>query len=439
MRNLLLYLYCARVFTFGSFTAPASTRRRRPLRRLPATAAMLDYAASRGQEQGPALQQSRPKNTSWFSPASWLDHAVARSTVIPYAGVPYEPEVFLSRNSRFKIAKKYLHKQLLLKAHRQLRLERPHLDSSQRVLWIYAKRNFGDATMDLAGRALLKDSGIRLDLLALPSQVPLFREDDIFGRVYGDPLEVDASRYDAILLSEYNLPSIRLKTQYFGKLPYACLYQHFNGPDRNQTRFSYASVNDVFSLGHSVDTLAAISKPYLASSDATRESVRDLLPAQPFIVLAAGGVDPDRTYHRWPEFIDLLSRCDDARAPKDIVVLGSDNGTEIAQQLCAGAPGNVRIQTLTGKLAFLQAREVVAHAALFIGADGGLMHVAHSTATPSVSLFSHREPPYLRLTEACHSIGLQGSGNVDTIAPAQIMEAALQQLASHGPAGSGGR
>ncbi|MFC5430396.1 glycosyltransferase family 9 protein [Paraburkholderia denitrificans] len=89
------------------------------------------------------------------------------------------------------------------------------------------------------------------------------------------------------------------------------------------------------------------------------------------------------------------------------------------------------IRSLTGKLAFLQAREIVAHAALFVGADGGLMHVAHSTSTPSVSLFSHREPPYLRLTEACHSIGLQCGGNVDTIEPAQIMDAVRQQLTAH--------
>lgn len=378
------------------------------------------------------FQQPRP-STSWFAPANWLDNAVARSVNIPYAGVPHEPDVFLNGNSRIKIAKKYLHKRMLLGVRRQLRHERPHLDGSQRVLWIYAKRNFGDATMDMAGRALLKNTGVRLDLLTLPSQVPLFREDDIFGRVYGDPLEVDANLYDAILLSEYNLQSIRLKARYFRKLPHACLYQYFNGPDRNQTCFSYAGVNDVFSLGYDVDELASISKPYLSSCDATRDSVRPLLPAQPFIALAAGGVDPNRTYHRWPEFVDMLSRCDDARIPKELAVLGSDNGTEIAQNLCARAPGNVAIRSLTGKLAFLQAREIVAHAALFVGADGGLMHVAHSTSTPSVSLFSHREPPYLRLTEACHSIGLQGSGNVDTIEPAQIMDAVLQQLATRQP------
>ena len=371
------------------------------------------------------------RNFSWFPPVRWLAGVVARSTLIPFAGVPHEPAAYLGRNGRLKIAKKYLHKRWLLRARGQLPLERAHLDGSQRLLWIYAKRNFGDATMDLAGRALLKGRGVRVDLLALPSLVPLFAEDDLFGRVYGDPAQVDASRYDAVVLSEYNLPSIRLKARHFGKLPYACLYQYFNGPDRNQTRFSYAAVNEVFSLGLGADELAAVSKPYLASSAATRESVRELLPAQPFIALAAGGLDFNRTYHRWPEFVELLGRCEDAGMPREVVLLGSDNGLESARELCVASPGNVRIRSLVGRLTFLQSREVVARAALFVGADGGLMHVAHSTATPSVSLFSDREPPYLRLTEACRSIGLQGSGDVDTIAPGLILDAALKQLAAY--------
>ncbi|MEX3909646.1 heptosyltransferase, partial [Paraburkholderia sp. BR14319] len=53
---------------------------------------------------------------------------------------------------------------------------------------------------------------------------------------------------------------------------------------------------------------------------------------------------------------------------------------------------------------------------------------------PSVSLFRDQEPPALRLTEACRSIGLQGSGNVDTIPPAQVVGAVLRQLAAHAPA-----
>ena len=156
--------------------------------------------------------------------------------------------------------------------------------------------------------------------------------------------------------------------------------------------------------------------------------MRDLIPAQPFIALAAGGIDPNRTYHRWPEFLDLLERCDTPGMPKEIVVLGSDNGLEIAQQLCATPRRDLRISSQVGKLSFLQTRALVEQSSLFVGADGGLMHVAHTTPTPSVSLFSHREPPYLRLTDACRSIGLQAEGNVDTIAPSQVMDAVLQQL-----------
>lgn len=357
-----------------------------------------------------------------------MDKAVTRSTRIPFDGVPYEPEVYLQKTSRLTIAKKYLHKDGLLKLYGQPRRELRRLDRSQRILWIYARRNFGDATMDMAGRALLKGLGYRLDLLTLPALHRLFEEDDVFGNVYSNPADVDARQYDAILLSEFNLQSIRLKTRYFRQTPFACLFQFFNGPDRNQTCFSFATVNAVFALGHTASELERRSKPYLSASAATRESVQPHLPAGPFIALATGGIDPDRTYHRWAELVDLLERSDDPRIPRTLVLLGSDNGVDIARELCALRTQRVKMESLVGQLAFLQAREIVARAALFVGTDGGLMHVAHTTDTPSVSLFSFREPPALRLTEACRSIGLQEHGNVDSIAPETIMNAIVSQL-----------
>lgn len=363
-----------------------------------------------------------------FIASRWTQTAVTRSTQIPFDGVPHEPDVYLAHTSRLTIAKKYLHKAALLKLYGQPPLELHRLDRSQRILWIYARRNFGDATMDMAGRALLKGLGYRLDLLTLPALHKLFEEDDVFGHVYSNPADIDASQYDAILLQEFNLPSIRLKARHFRRMPFACLFQFFNGPDRNQTCFSFASVNALFALGHSASELQRLSKPYLATSAATRDSVQPLVPAEPFIALATGGIDPNRTYHRWPALLELLERCDDPRIPRTVVLLGSDNGLDIARELCARQTQRVTITSLVGKLAFLQAREVVARAALFVGADGGLMHVAHTTDTPSVSLFSHREPPRLRLTDACHSIGLQQHGNVDTIAPEAIMDAIVRQL-----------
>jgi hypothetical protein len=363
---------------------------------------------------------------------TFFDLPVARSVNIPYEAVPHEPERFLAHASRLHIAKKYWHKRLLLQINGQLPLERKKLDLTQRVLWLYTgKRNFGDATMDLSGRALLRARGAHLDLLTLPHLHPLFAEDDVFTRVFRDVSEIDPDDYDAILMSEYNLPSIRLKTAHFRRLPYACLFQYFYGPDRNQTQFSHAAINDVFSLGHTPAEIAALSKPYLASDTSTPDAVRALIPTGRFIALSVGGMDANRTYRLWPEVLDRLDAqaevaLDDAA--DTIVLLGSDNGAEMARALVQRAYRRLEVRSCVGRLSLLQSREIIAHAALFVGCDGGLMHVAHSTATPSVSLFSNREPPYLRLTRRCQSLGLASPGDVDAIRPETIVEAIGTQL-----------
>lgn len=359
-----------------------------------------------------------------------VDAAVDRSTRIPYAGVAHEPEVFLSKASRASIVKKYLHKHLLLRWHRQTRLQLSSTVGVKRWLWIYTgKRNFGDATMDMSGRALLKGTDVEIDLFTLPNLHKLFEEDDVFRNVFSDLQDLSGRRYDAILMSEYNLPSIRLKTKHFSTLPYACLFQYFYGPDRNQTSFSHAAINHVFSLGYSDADIVSISKPYLATKPHTQDSVRPFLPNDRFLALAVGGLDGNRTYRHWGALLELIDRSDDPNMPMQAVLLGSDNGLAMADELLNRSFGKLKITSCVGKLTLLQSREMVANASLFVGADGGLMHVAHSTPTPSVSLFSDREPPYLRLTEQCHSIGIQSPGDVDDVAPADLMTAIQAQLA----------
>ncbi|PQV52785.1 heptosyltransferase-2 [Paraburkholderia sp. BL21I4N1] len=359
----------------------------------------------------------------------FVDTAVERSTRIPYVGVAHEPEVFLRKTSRAKIVKKYLHKHWLLKWRGQSRLELNSAADAKRLLWLYTgKRNVGDATMDMSGRALLKERGFDIDLFTLPNLQKLFEEDDVFQHVYSDLEQLAGRRYDAVVMSEFNLPSIKLKTRHFRRLPYVCLFQYFYGPDRNQTTFSYAAVNHAFSLGHEPARIVALSKPYLAAKAGTCESVRAWVPNEPFVALAVGGLDANRTYGRWGELLDLLDRSDEPGIPRQIVLLGSDNGLAMAEVLLKRTFGTLKISSCVARLTLLQSREVAAQASLFVGADGGLMHVAHSTPTPSVSLFSDREPPYLRLTEACRSIGIQSTGDVDEIAPTAVMNAIRTQL-----------
>lgn len=358
-----------------------------------------------------------------------VETAVARSTRIPYAGVAHEPEVFLQKTPLAKIVKKYLHKHWLLKWHGQTRLELDSAATAKRLLWIYTgKRNFGDATMDMSGRALLKGRGFEIDLFTLPNLHKLFEEDDVFRNVFSDLDALEGRQYDAILMSEYNLPSIKLKSRHFKHLPYVCLFQYFYGPDRNQTCFSHAAVNDVFALGYSSEEIVAMSKPYLAARPHTRESVLPFLPDGRFLALAVGGLDANRTYRHWGALLELIDRSTHGDMPKHVLLLGSDNGLEMARALLEQRFTRLDVSSCVGQLTLLQSREVVSKAALFVGADGGLMHVAHSTPTPSVSLFSDREPPYLRLTAQCYSIGIQSTGDVDEIAPAEVMGAIGKQL-----------
>ncbi|WGS50927.1 heptosyltransferase [Paraburkholderia sp. D15] len=364
-----------------------------------------------------------------------VDTAVERSTRIPYPGVAHEPDVFLRKQSRAKIVKKYLHKYGLLRLRGQRRLELANAANTKRLLWIYTgKRNFGDATMDMSGRALLKGRGFDIDLFTLPNLQKLFEEDDVFQHVYADLQQLAGRQYDAIVMSEFNLPSIKLKARHFRHLPYICLFQYFYGPDRNQTTFSYAAVNRAFALGYTDANIVAISKPYLATKPATRESVRPFVPDAPFLALAVGGLDANRTYGHWGDVLEMIDRSSDPAMPKHVVLLGSDNGLDTAQALSKRSFATLKLSSCVAQLTLLQSREVAAQARLFVGADGGLMHVAHSTPTPSVSLFSDREPPYLRLTGACRSIGIQSTGDVDEIAPADVMSAIQQQLAGSGTA-----
>ena len=87
--------------------------------------------------------------------------------------------------------KKWFGKWFQLKLHGQLRLEQQSIPLTAKCLWLYTgKRNFGDANMDLSGRALLKNKATHIDLLTLPHLQELFEEDDIFQNIYSHIDEV---------------------------------------------------------------------------------------------------------------------------------------------------------------------------------------------------------------------------------------------------------
>ncbi|WAL81659.1 heptosyltransferase [Pandoraea sp. XJJ-1] len=353
------------------------------------------------------------------------------STRIPYAWVYHEPDVFLQRTSSLSVAKKYLHRRLRLALSGQSSREVRRVSPGARVLWIYGgKASVGDAVMDMSGRALLRGREGPVDLLITPGLKGVFEGDDIFRHVYDDPASVKPGDYDVIVLQEFNYPTLRLKRKYFPSLPFACLFRFFHGPDRNQTQFSLAAVNDVFSLGLASDDLFARAKPYLRQETALPASVVGQVLPGAFLVLAMGGVEPRRTYAHWREFLQAYDIAYQPGMPDGVVLLGSGNGVDAANALMEAKFVHLTLASFVGQLTLREAKRVIANAALFVGADGGLMHVAHTTLTPSVTLFAKAEPPYLRLTPGCQSTPLQTDSDVSAVDAAELAETVVSTLVS---------
>jgi hypothetical protein len=359
----------------------------------------------------------------------FINHCVAQSTQIPYERVPHDPARFLANESRLKIAKKYLHRRLSLVLGGQSSLYRSTLPRDARVLWLYTgKANFGDAMMDMSGRSLLRSTAMKIDLLTLPKLRPLFEEDDVFSNVFDQISDAAARDYDAVLLNEFNYPSIRLKRMHFKHLPYACLFGYFHGPDRNQTQFSFAAINHVFGLGLMPAALHDVAKPYLHSGESTERSVNAIAPSTSYLCISVGGIEPRRTYPHWPELLHALNEATNIDVPPTIVLVGSSNGCAAAEAICRQTYTRFNVLSLVGQLSLLQSRAIIARSVGFLGCDGGLMHTAHTTNAGSVTLFAHDEALHLRLTPRCESIGIQSHDMASDIAIETILSALQAKL-----------
>ena len=316
-----------------------------------------------------------------------------------------------------------------LRLQGQASLEQCSVPQNANILYIYlGKRNVGDAIMDLSGRALLLNRRHSIDLFTHENLRELFSQDDIFQNVYSNFSDIQNKDYDFILLQEFNHPSIRFKTKHFKKLPFASLFRFFYGPARNQTIFSYAAINTLFDLNLAPTEIQTLAKPYLHHNAQTAQSVAKFIPTQPYITISIGGRDTDRSYMYWTDFLQLLDEKVIAGMPSTIVLLGSDNGLDMDSLIAGNEYKNLIIHSFVGKLSLLQTRVLISKSKVFIGCDGGLMHVAHSTKTPSVTLFRVQEPHPLWLTKSCFSRPIQSDGEDSDIPPKQIMTELLITL-----------
>jgi ADP-heptose:LPS heptosyltransferase len=295
---------------------------------------------------------------------------------------------------------------------------------AQRILWIYSgETQVGDALMDLAPRSLLAESGLAVDLLADPAIASLFHGDPWLKRVGSDPAAFQHTQYDcAIVLSNKRRP-LAPKMRSFRRLPWVSLHESFTGPNFQRAAFAAQRLADLLGKALSDNELQRHARQKLRPLPVAEHASPGDAPGA--IALVVGGVRSDRTYGRWGDVMRALV----SAGHTAFVLVGSDNGTSEASELTRELATVATITDYTGRLSLAQTRAVLGDAAVVGCPDGGLMHLALTTETAVVPLFSAQISPAWRLAADQVGAAVQAqSGGVQDIQPEHVASALLRAL-----------
>ena len=114
-----------------------------------------------------------------------------------------------------------------------------------------------------------------------------------------------------------------------------------------------------------------------------------------FLVVSPGGGESwgqDAHFKRWPPrfFAGLIERLQGVKGWDGAVILGSAGEKELAAEL----KGFLKMPglNLAGEISLPASAAVIARAALFLGNDGGLVHLAHALRVPLVAFYGPVDP-----------------------------------------------
>jgi ADP-heptose:LPS heptosyltransferase len=196
-------------------------------------------------------------------------------------------------------------------------------------------------------------------------------------------------------------------------------------------------------LLHIAETLGLTPAPrpvaWFGAEDAAR--VAAWLPAGPFLAL---GPTANVRMKVWPpeRFVQLAQALTGPDGPlpgAPVVVLGGPGPVEaeMAAPLLAALPCAV---DLVGRLSLPEAAAVLARAALYVGNDSGLMHLAAATGAPTLGLFGPTQAaeyaPVGPRAQAVLAAGPPGGSPMTRLALGPVVAAARRALAREpAPAG----
>jgi heptosyltransferase-3 len=197
-------------------------------------------------------------------------------------------------------------------------------------------------------------------------------------------------------------------------------------PTRRRAVFRRIEGPKVAQLG-AILGLSPPPMPVAWVADADRDHVGALLPAdRPIVVLAPTANWQPKV---WPaeRFAATFRSLATTLVPNALpVVLGGPGAAEraMAAPLLAALP---EARDLVGALSLPQVAAVLQRAALFIGNDSGLMHLAAAAGAPTVGLFGPTDATTYRPSGRCATAVVAGS--MEIIAVRQVVAAAENLLA----------
>jgi hypothetical protein len=271
---------------------------------------------------------------------------------------------------------------LMLLSGQQLLLANDAPQKATKLLWYYDWATIGDAIMDLSQRFLI-DPRISIDLCMPHGPIELFVGDHRFRRVSRSLDDCDA-RYDMVIVQSLTTKTIFKKLRYHPFTPWLSIMAHRRDEHFSRMQLAYEQIARVFrSCG------SGPIEPALTLAHCPAQSQRFT------IAVAVGGGDRRRRYENWAPLIRLISSTwpADVPAPRFVLLGAGDTALDIVKTVCS-EPDSAHIESHIDLPSISAAAELIQQSAFFIGADGGLMHIAAALGKPGVAIFCEIRPEW---------------------------------------------
>lgn len=335
----------------------------------------------------------------------------------PVAGVLVQD--YLDEMGFRRLGWRAIRREIIFHASRQAAYKQSDIKKSwARGLWIYfGEGQIGDALMDLAPRSLLRERGIRMDLLTEKHLSELFQGDPWFDSVTSDPRELKDSHYDFAVVLSNKRRSLQIKRKFFKSLPWVSVLEFFSGPDFNRAGYATQRFADLLKIELTSSDFIFHSSQKLKLPAIDDEPIINDSKSSSMIAFCIGGVDPRRTYKTWDVVIEILLQ----NGWKNFMLIGGGNGIEDARRLVTKYSYAAHFIDHVGKTSITRSHALLASVNMVVCSDGGLMHLAAATRVPMVALFSSPIHPEWRLPSRKSILAISSKSlDVNDISPLSI-------------------